>query len=384
MKIRTAFIILFVLLLTAAGLVWLMDPWSTTGSGLPALLPQEPEKITEVQVISEFDTLVFHRSDSLWMMEGEEMNPGAVENLVYAASRLSLRSIVPADEVKEPGAVLEILFRKGNREAGHFFFVASASGYMVAAPGADRYFGVELPGYSGLSLEKFFSGNPDHYRQHLLVDLLPSEIAAVEVVPWKGTAFVVRQDSAYNISVRLAETGADVTAEVDEHKIRLLFSYFNAIRYDRVAGPGEVDRGSLHGAEAAGNQQGEMARGSVPGAVAAGNEPGEVARGSVPGAADTENMQGEVAPAKVRAAADGGSLSEEMVAGSLPSAPWASVAVTAFDGVRRQFDVYQWVKPGAERPDLFEALVVFNGRPLLLVMNYYYLDLLVRGLEDYR
>ena len=339
MKTRTAFIILFVLLLAAAGLVWLMDPWSTTGSGLSALLPQEPEKVTEVQVISEFDTLVFHRSDSLWTMEGEEMNPGAVENLVYAASRLSLRSILPAGEVKEPGTALEILFRKGNRESGHFFFASSASGYLVVAPGGDQYFGVELPGYSGVSLEKFFSGNADHYRQHLLADLLPSEIALVEVTPWKGTAFVVSQDSAYNISVRLAETGAGVTAEVDEHKIRMLLSYFNAIRNDRVAGPGEVVPGSVHGAVAAGN---------------------------LPGAADADGLHGEA------------------VSGSVLPAPWASVAVTTFDGVRRQFDVYQWVKAGAEGPDLFEALVVFNGRPLLLVMNYYYLDLLVRGLEDYR
>jgi|GEM_PF-2734804 len=364
MKTRTAFIILFVLLLAAAGLVWLMDPWSTTGSGLSALLPQEPEKVTEVQVISEFDTLVFHRSDSLWMMEGEEMNPGAVENLVYAASRLSLRSILPAGEVKEPGTALEILFRKGNRESGHFFFASSASGYLVVAPGGDQYFGVELPGYSGVSLEKFFSGNADHYRQHLLADLLPSEIALVEVTPWKGTAFVVSQDSAYNISVRLAETGAGVTAEVDEHKIRMLLSYFNAIRYDRVAGPGEVVPGSVHGAVAADGQHGEAVPGNLPGA--ADGLHGGAVPGNLPGDADADGLHGE------------------SVSGSVLPAPWASVAVTTFDGVRRQFDVYQWVKAGAEGPDLFEALVVFNGRPLLLVMNYYYLDLLVRGLEDYR
>lgn len=339
MKTRTALILLIVLLLTAAGLVWLIDPWSTTGSGLSALLPQEPGKVTGVQVISDFDTLVFHRSDSMWMMEGEEMNPEAVENLVYGASRLTMRSILPADEVSVTGPAVEVLFRKSNREAGHFFFAATTSGYVVYAPGADQYFGVELPGYAGLALEKVFSGHADHYRVHLLANLLPSEIASVEVQPWKGTAFVALQDSVFNVSVRLAESGADVTGEVDEHKIRMLFSYFNAIRYDRVAGPAEVDAGNL------------------PAEVDAGNLPAEVDPGNLPAEVDPE---------------------------SLPSLPWASVVVTTFDGVRRQFDIYQWVKPGEPAPDLFEALVVFNGRPLLLVMNYFYLDLLVRGLEDYR
>jgi hypothetical protein len=330
MKIRSAAIILFVLLLTAAGLVWLIDPWSTTGTGLASLLPREPGSVTEVQVNGAYDTLVFQRSDGAWWMEGEEMNPEAVENLVYAASRLSLRGILPAGDIAAKGPALELLFRAGNREAGHFFFVAAAAGYYVAAPGAEEYFDVELPGYAGLSLEKIFSGNADHYRVHLLADLLPSEIASVEVQPWKGTAFVARQDSAYDVRVWRTESGAEVTGAVDEHKIRMLFSYFNAIRYDRVAGSPE----------------------DVPG-----------------------NLSGRAVI---------GSSAAESVQGSLPAEPWASVGVTTFDGVLRQFDIYQWVKPGALRPDLFEALVVYNGRPLLLVVNYYYLDLLVRGLEEYR
>lgn len=288
------------------------DPWSTTGSGLTALLPQEPGKVSELQVISGYDTLVFQKSDTVWMMEGEEVNPDAVENLVYAASRLTMRSILPRDEAQETGPEVEVQFRKGNREAGHFFFTSSATGSIVFARDAEEVYGVELPGYSGLSLEKVFSGNADHYRKHLLADLLPSEIASVEVQPRTGTAFVALQDSGYNVRVILYESGEDVTSSVNEHKVRMLFSYFNVMRYSRVASPGEV--------------------------------PQEL-------------------------------LSER---------PWASVAVATFDGVHRKFDVYQWVKPGTEVPDLFEALVVFNDRPLLLVVNYYYLDLLVRGLEEYR
>src|SRR6056297_182331 len=122
MKNRTAFILLIVLLLAAAGMVWLINPWSTTSGGLSSLLPQEPGKVTEIQVSSGMDTLVFTRADSAWYMEGEAMNTDAVENLLYASSRLAMRSIVPFDEVKEIGAAVEVQFRKGKREAGRFFF----------------------------------------------------------------------------------------------------------------------------------------------------------------------------------------------------------------------------------------------------------------------
>jgi hypothetical protein len=239
------------------------------------------------------------------------MNYDAVENLVYASGSLVMRSILPFDEVNDIGPAVELQFMRGTREAGHFFFAPSASGYIIFSREADQCYGVELPGYPGLSLEKVFSANPDHYRMHLLADLLPSEIASVEVQPRKGTAFVAMQDSVYDIQVVRKEDGQDVSVLVEEHKMRLLFSYFNAIRYSRVAGPDEV-------------------------------------------------------------------LQE-----SLPAEPWATVVVTTFEGVRRKFDIYQWVKPGAVTPDLYEALVIFNERPLLLVVNYYYLDLLIRGLEDY-
>lgn len=322
--------------------------------------------MTEVQVNGAYDTLVFQKSDGAWWMEGEEMNPEAVENLVYAASRLSLRGILPAADVTAKGPALELLFSAGKKEAGHFFFVAAAPGYFVAAPGAEAYFEVELPGYAGLSLEKIFSGNTDHYRVHLLADLLPSEIASVEVQPWKGTAFVARQDSVYDVRVWRSEPGGEVTGEVDEHKIRMLFSYFNAIRYDRVAGPPEDVQGYIRG---------KPVTGPLPARPLRENNTMEV----LPGSASEALVHG-----KLPAQAGQESSGAESLQGSLPAEPWASVAVSTFDGVRRQFDIYQWLKPGAHRPDLFEALVVYNGRPLLLVVNYYYLDLLVRGLEEYR
>ena len=310
MKNRWLLYSFLALLLLAIGLVYFMDPWSTTGSRFDEILPEEPERISRITVIGDYDTLVFTKNDSTWLMGGEEMNKDAVENLLYAAHGLKMKSILAPAELQKKNQVLEMIFEHGRREAGHFLLGSSPSGYFVVSPGEDQGYGVELPGYADLPLEKVFSPNADHYRQHLLVDLLPAEIRSVTVQPWKGRAFIAEQDSLYDIMVVVPGENRNVTDSVSEHRIRLLFSYFNAIRYTRLAEPGELN-------------------------------------------------------------------------GALSGTPFSSVEVTTFQGNRINIEVFQWIPPGAPEPDLFEAIVLYNGKPQPLVVNYYYLDLLMRGLEHY-
>lgn len=311
MKARNPILLIVFLLLFAGGYLLLTDPWSTTGTRFDAILPTEAGKVNKILVISGYDTLEFVRKDTLWSMEGEELNSEAVDNLLYASERLQMTAIVPVEELGALEALTEFVFSGRNRERGHFFFGKRETGYLIFEPGAETGFGIELPGFEDLPLEKVFSGNRDHYRKHLLVGLLPSEIRSVTVFPHEGTPFEARQNSAYEIAVKDLAAMSDVTDSVEERKIRMLFSYFNAIRYDAVVTQAEI-------------------------------EPGTV----------TET-------------------------------PYAVVQVSGFDGGEWKLEVYQWTKPGAEKPDLFEALVVFNDTPLYRSVNYYYLDLLMRGLESY-
>ncbi len=142
----------------------------------------------------------------------------------------------------------------------------------------------------------------------MLIDLLPSEIKSVEVHPMSGTAFSVIQDASFNMITTEFESGRDVSTEVDERKIRLLFSYFNAIRY-------------------------------------------------------TELM------------IDSGHISEEAL---------ALVKVTDFRGVESEMQIFALNSGDEEQVDMFKAVVVFNGRENALTVDYYYLDLLMSGLERYK
>ena len=311
MKPRNTILLIVFMLLFAGGYLLLTDPWSTTGKSFDAILPTDAGDVTKIQVISGYDTLEFVRKDTLWSMEGEELNRKAVDNLLYAPERLRMTAIVPVEEMGEMGALTEFIFSGRRRVQGHFFFGKRERGYLIFEPGAETGFGIELSGFEDLPLERVFSGNRDHYRKHLLVGLLPSEIRSVTVYPHEGTPFEAWQDSLYDIAVKDLGAMSDVTDSVDERKIRLLFSYFNAIRYDAVVTRAEIEPETM-----------------------------------------TE-------------------------------APYAVVQVSGFDGGEWKLEVYRWTEPGAVKPDLFEALVVFNDNPLYRSVNYYYLDLLMRGLERY-
>jgi hypothetical protein len=311
MKSRNPTLLIIFLLLLAGGYLLVTDPWSTTGKSFEAILPSGAGEVTNIHVISGYDTLKFVRDDTLWIMEGEELNSEAVDNLLYASSRLRMTAIVPVEEPGEMGEMTEFIFYAKRRVHGHFFFGRRGTGYLILEPGAETGFGIELSGFEDLPLEKVFSDNRDHYRKHLLIGLLPSEIRSVKVYPHEGTPFEARQDSLYDIAVQDLAAMRNVTDSVEERKIRLLFSYFNAIRYETVVTRAEIESGTI-----------------------------------------TE-------------------------------VPFAEVQVTGVDGREWMLEVYQWTGPDAEEPDLFEALVVFNDIPLYRSVNYYYLDLLMRGLESY-
>ncbi len=160
-----------------------------------------------------------------------------------------------------------------------------------------------------LFLEKVFYES-DHYRKHLIVDLL-SEISVVKVDPLDGTSFMAVQDEEGELVVTDQDSGEEVTGSVSEQKVRMLFSYFNAIRYEKA-----------------------LAKDSI-------------------------------------------------AAGTLKDGPIAVVEVESSDGGFWKFEVYPYMRHGAVHPDLFKGLVKMNDGPGYLLVNYYYLDLLMRGLEQY-
>ena len=275
------------------------------------LLPKDAD-VSNILVINGYDTLGFVQKDTAWYLEGEELNSVALENLLFAAARLRMIGVIPVSAIIGGGELTEFIFQGKRKMLANFYFGTTGHGDAVFQPGAETGYGVEMPGFEDLPLEKVFSSNRDHYRKHLLVSLLPSEVRSVTVIPRSGTSFHAVQDSLYDMEVVDLSGMRNVTDHVDEHKVRMLFSYFNAIRYDEVVTEDDIEPGTI------------------------------------------------------------------------PETPYATVEVTSFDDRKWKFEIYQWIKTGSEEPDIFESLVIVNNTLPYRSVNYYYLDLLMRGLESYK
>jgi hypothetical protein len=215
--------------------VWMINPWSTTGDSLEDVLPKDVLKADRVEVMGMMDTLVFLKQDTLWVDEsGNEMDKDAVENLLYAADRFRMKGIVEVDDIVEPDYAVRLSYASGAKELGKFQFVNAKNGAFVYADGSETAFAIEIPGFESLSLRKVFSDRFESYQLRLLVDLLPSEIAYVRVRPLKDDAYFVTQDDESQL--RYYNENGDQVEDFDEYSVRMLLTYFNGITYERVLG----------------------------------------------------------------------------------------------------------------------------------------------------
>ncbi|MCF8225385.1 MAG: hypothetical protein K9J30_05860 [Bacteroidales bacterium] len=74
----------------------------------------------------------------------------------------------------------------------------------------------------------------------------------------------------------------------------------------------------------------------------------------------------------------------ELSPSAIPETPISVISVKDFEGNAWKFEVFLWTRDENEAPDMFESLVIFNDSKEYYSINYYYLDLLMRGLKSYQ
>lgn len=311
---RLTLILIVSLLAVLAVWVSIKNPWSTMANESRKVALKDRSAVDRIVLSDAYDSTELVRVGEKWLLFGEEeCNPSAVENLLIAASRLEISSVLGPGTDEELPAGREITWYKGKGELLSFSFSSVAGKYMIRPPKSDKAYYVTVSGYPDLDLNKIFSSASNHYREHLLIDLLPSEISHIHI-QLPGESFRFQQDSAGNISLEVQdETGQFKRAESRDLAVRLLFSYFTSIRFEKKSG---VAADSL-------------------------TDPGS---------------------------------------GTLPM---ATLQVHAFSGEKHSLQVFAFHEAPGEKPHLFKALVIYNREPEALLINYIYLDVLMRGLPHY-
>ena len=311
---RSTGIIISLLLIIALVLVF-TDPWSTLsrrGSGV---------KLTNVGIVDRIsiadrsDSVQFLKVSEEWLLFGREpVNEVALENLIFVAERLQVVSTVPDSVEPLPASSKRIAFLKGNEIVLEYDLYTHAGRDMIRIPGKDQLYYVGVPGYSDLNLNRIFSVSVNHYLEHILIDLLPSEISKIEVIPGEGQAYGFMQNEEGEISwLREHMENGDSMEDPDEMATRLLFSYFTSIRFERKAGI----------------------------------------------------------------------MVDQITQATPPGVPLATLYVESFDGKSYTLKVFPFLENTGGKPHMFKALVAFNEDTEALLVNYIYLDVLMRDKSHY-
>ncbi len=290
------------------------DPWSTLRNDGKRMILHQPDAVDRIVLTDSYDSTVLVKEEDRWLLFGsEEVNQVTVENLLFAAERIQINSIVTGQgPVDDRGR--NIRFYSGNRLLLSYTLYADQENFLLRPEGSARTYYVSVSGYPGLDLGKVFSTASNHYRQHMLIDLLPSEISLIGIELGNGESFRFMQDSLGNIScVSANEQTRLPDSEPDELAVRLLFSYFTAIRFEGPSGIGRDEMVSRKG------------------------ENGMIAR----------------------------------------------LQVESFSGEEHILTVYPYEPVPGAGADLFRALVLHNKDHEALVVNYIYLDVLMRDLSHY-
>lgn len=201
-----------------------------TPMNIEELLPGNYKSIDKVQIVNQFDSIHFYRADSSWNLEGEKLDFESVESLILAAANLRMNSIIPINEITNVEYKAEFTFADGNKVKGSFTFLKANNKYYIFEYPAAVVYGVELPGYEDYSLEKIFSVNIDHYKQHVLLSLLPTDINSVNITPLEGDSFSIIYDGKFRFINQ--QHNEDLSSQIDTFQVKMFLSYFNVIRYE--------------------------------------------------------------------------------------------------------------------------------------------------------
>lgn len=302
-------------LLIVALLLIFTDPWSTLRNEGKRIALRDADEIDKILLTDDYDSTLLVNENEKWLLFGEEaVNQVTVENLLFAAERLQISSIVSEDYRSAGGQGRRIHFYKGEKKVLAYEFLARGDQYMVSPIGSENAYFVSVAGYSNQNLDKVFSSAANHYREHLLIDLLPSDVSLIEIELADGGAFRFTQDENREITCFPAnEKTALPSDSLNELSIRLLFSYFTSIRYEQKTG---ISTGTLMVANAA----------------------------------------------------------ERRI---------ARLHVESFQGVKHTLRVFPYREAPGDEAHMFQALVLYNNNPEALVVNYIYLDVLMRDLSHY-
>lgn len=242
MQKRQALRFVFILVPAVLLVLLLADPWKLLERNSRGVVLKHMEEVDRIVLVDPYHSTELNRVDDSWYLFGsEEVSVVTVENLLIAASRLEVASIISSEAFDESGDSPEesrlITYFRGQRQELSYRFKTESGKYLLHPDASERAYYITIPGYTGLDLDRIFSATPDHYRDHLLIDLRPSDISSIEIELSSGEGFRFTQDTEGGITCHPANENTIIPdGNTNGLATKLLFSYFTSIRFEQRAG----------------------------------------------------------------------------------------------------------------------------------------------------
>jgi len=235
---KRTLLIVFALVLGAAILLWLVPGADSVKRMEKHLRLKEADRVDAILLCDAYDSVRLEKQEKTWLLEGNEpVAAMAVENLLYAAQNLQVDAIL-GDEEKSSGPGTRVVFSEGEKDVLAYTLVAGKAGFILRSGRGSELYRVSLPGYQQVRLETVFSSTANHYREHMLIRLQPSDIHRIEVELRKRPAYCFTMDSTGALSYEQEQDPAfSLEGEMNELAVRRLFSYFTSIPYEDLLGP---------------------------------------------------------------------------------------------------------------------------------------------------
>lgn len=312
---RSIFWILAAGIILVAVLLVFSDPWNTlTGTGGMPIL-NKPERVNRIIITGGYDSTMLSHEGTSWLLFGSEpTNRVAVENLLFAASHLTISSITSCREIDLTEEPVIISFYEGRKVLLRYELYQIGGRNLIRLQGSDKCYFVSIPGYESNQLSKIFSPVPGHYHNHQMIGLLPGDIAELDINLPGRSHYIIRQDTAGNYRCFSQSEKEPVPPDsIDDHAIRMLLSYFSDIRFEAYFD--SLDASALRRI-----------------------------------------------------------WSDRLM---------AQLVIVSQSGEIFRLEIYPLFHDGGRDPDIFRALVIFNDQDHVRIVNYIYLDVLMRGLKHY-
>jgi len=213
--------------------LFLLNPLEIVLPGDTTIQISDTGSVNRIEIYG-LDTIFLQRQPvSGWLMNNTyDVNPVSVNNFLFCFKKMGIRGI--SYDMSFNDSISRRIHIFSGRKKHFFRFYHSENKYLLHKEGSKKIFSVEVTGSSKADLSEVFSDDPDHWRNRIIMDLLPEEISLISISHTGKPEydFMVRMENHVPVLYEPSGSEAFKPEVTDTEQLNRYMSYFLNIFYE--------------------------------------------------------------------------------------------------------------------------------------------------------